>query len=252
MFRLALVFGFALAGPAVAGAVECPQHFAAGREPRVARPGLLASTQMLCFQGFAVLHSGVTRTGLYAAERLTRESIEQARVTPRRNSFHAERRLAPGERAELADYDRSGFDRGHLAPSGDMPDEEADRESFSLANMAPQVPSVNRGVWAGIEAVVQGDAARRGTLYVVTGTAFAAPELASVGHVLVPTHLWKAVYDPARRQAGAYLVENADGASWRQVGLVALAELTGIEPFPGLAARAMRLPGPRQGHGGSR
>lgn len=233
-----------LAPPAAAAPTACPEHFAAGSAPEVRNPRLLDSARALCFRAFALLHSGVTRSGLYAAERLTTESVERARATPRRNSFHAESQLPRSERAELADYDHSGFDRGHLAPSADMPDEAADRESFSLANMAPQVPSVNRGLWAGIEAAVLNEAARRGTLFVVTGPAFADTELASVGNVLVPTHFWKAIYDPARRQAGAYLVENVDGATWRQISLVRLAAMTGIVPFPRLVARSMRLPKP--------
>ncbi len=243
MRRLIALFALLVAAPAGAE-TACPEHFAMGREPRVLRAAMLAETQALCFRAFAVLHSGVTRTGLYAAERLTAESVAQARAVPRRNAFHAERRLPREQRAELADYDHSGFDRGHLAPSGDMPDEEADRESFSLANMTPQAPSVNRGVWAGIEAAVLAEAARRGTLHVVTGAAFAATELASVGNVLVPTHLWKAIYDPMRLQGGAYLVENVEGARWRQISLVELARLGGIEPFPGRVVRAMRLPRP--------
>lgn len=243
---LALFTGLLLAnGASAAERHACPQHFAAGTPPALVNPRLAERAAALCFRAFAVLHSGATRTPLYAAERLTSRSVALARATPRRNSFHAEPLLARADRAELADYDHSGFDRGHLAPSADMPDAEADRESFSLANVAPQASGLNRGAWAGIEASVQAAAVRRGVLYVVTGPAFAAAELASVGNVLVPTHFWKAIHDPARRQAGAYLVENADGAAWRQVSLVQLAALTGIQPFLGVFARTMRLPRPR-------
>lgn len=243
MTRLILLI-LLLASPAMAQDA-CPQHFARG-----VPPGLAAKQQnqarLLCYDAFAVIHSGLTRTGLAAAERLTTESIAAARAIHRRGTFYPELRLPAGERAELADYDRSGFDRGHLAPSGDMPDAEADRQSFSLANMAPQVPSLNRGLWARIEAQVQREASARGVLYVVTGPAFVGSELASVGHVLVPTHLWKAIYDPARRQAAAYLVPNTEDAEWRQVSLNQLASMTGVTPFPGLTARTMTLKGPRQ------
>jgi endonuclease G, mitochondrial len=243
MTRLILLL-LLLAAPAGAQEV-CPQHFTGGIPP-----GLAAKQQvrarLLCYQAFAVIHSGLTRTGLAAAERLTTASVAAARAVPGRGSFHAEPRLPPDERAELADYDGAGFDRGHLAPSGDMPDPAADRESFTLANMAPQVPSLNRGLWARIEAQVQREASLRGLLYVVTGPAFVGAELESVGHVLVPTHLWKAIYDPARRQAGVYLVPNAAGATWRQISLNQLAAMTGVTPFPGLTARAMTLKGPRR------
>ena len=34
-----------------------------------------------------------------------------------------------------------------MTPSGDMPDGDAQADSFSLANMVPQTPELNRGVW---------------------------------------------------------------------------------------------------------
>jgi DNA/RNA endonuclease G (NUC1) len=67
--------------------------------------------------------------------------LRAADVTERRDAFHEEPRLPPDERAYLDDYARSGFDRGHLAPAADMPDEKAQHESFTLANMIPQDPA---------------------------------------------------------------------------------------------------------------
>ena len=62
----------------------------------------------------------------------------------RANTFHPDPSLPPGERAELSGYARSGFDRGHMSPSGDIPDEWSQDESFSLANMIPRTRTGNR------------------------------------------------------------------------------------------------------------
>ena len=78
-------------------------------------------------------------------------------------------------------YRRSGYDRGHMTPSGDMPDEHAQQQTFSLANMVPQTAALNRGVWEGIESAVRDLAVRQGELYVVTGPVFAGQELKSIG-----------------------------------------------------------------------
>ena len=43
----------------------------------------------------------------------------------RRSAFHAEPALPTDERARLSDYERSGYDRGHMALSEDMPDPQA-------------------------------------------------------------------------------------------------------------------------------
>ena len=125
-----------------------------------------------------------------------------ARATPRQGEFHPDDRLPLADQAQLADYRRSGYDRGHMTPSGDMPDEQAQQQSFSLANMVPQTPKLNRGIWAKIETVVRARATSSGELYVVTGPAFQGGNLSAIGPdgVLVPTSTWKAVYDP---QSGA-------------------------------------------------
>lgn len=249
MRLLILLLLAALSRPAWA-AGPCPEHFAAGQPPALANPRLAAEARTLCYEGFAVLHSGASRTPLYAAERLTASRVRAARGIERDSSFHAEPALPSGERAELADYARSGWDRGHLAPSGDMPNPWAQQESFSLANIVPQAPELNRGLWEGAESAVRTLAERRGELYVVTGPVFEGRQLQALGgRVLIPTHIFKAVLDPRRRQAGAYLAANAERSGWRLVTMAELRRLTGLDVFPALPARAketaLRLPNPR-------
>ena len=41
-----------------ARAADCPQHFAFGQPPVLAKASLEARTRELCFRAFAVLHSG--------------------------------------------------------------------------------------------------------------------------------------------------------------------------------------------------
>jgi endonuclease G len=234
----------------MAAPTACPQFFPRDNALDLVNPKLRPKTRTICYSAFAVLHSGITRTPLWAAEHLTRKSLDAAVATERKDTFHEESRLSPDERADLDDYARSGFDRGHLAPAADMPDEKAQHESFSLANMIPQDPQSNRGLGSGIESAVRGLARRSGDLYVVSGPVFQSGTLKRLrGRVLVPTHIFKAVYDPKRKQAGAYLVENGDGNQWRSVSISELQQITGIDPFPGIApsvkAYAMALPDPK-------
>ena len=217
----------------------CPSLFADGRVPILTNPKLAVRTVPLCFEAFAVLHSGVTRTPLYAAEHLTRGSVAEARAVARDDSFHEESRLPPDARASLEDYVRSGFDRGHLAPAGDMPTVSAQAESFTLANVVPQNRVLNRGLWADIEEGVRRLATRRGSVFVVTGAIFAGDAVQQIkGGVLVPTQLFKALYDPETGQAGAYLAPNDGSRDWRTVPIDDLTRASGIDVFPGLPAAA--------------
>jgi endonuclease G len=50
------------------------------------------------------------------------------------------------------DYEKSGYDRGHLAPAADMGFSKITMaESFYYSNMSPQVPGFNRGIWKQLE-----------------------------------------------------------------------------------------------------
>lgn len=247
--RLLLLLVILALGGSAQAVTLCPEHFAGGRPPVAANPRLGVGARALCFEAFAVLHSGATRTPLYSAERLTTKRIRAARDTPRDSSFYAEPALPPDEQATLADYARSGWDRGHLAPSGDMPNDRAQQESFSLANIVPQAPQLNRILWEGMESAIRTLTLSRGELYVVTGPIFEGAELKALnGRVVIPTHIFKAVLDPWRRQAGAYVALNVNDPDWRVVSIAELQRLTGFDVFPTLPAHAkltaLRLPAP--------
>jgi endonuclease G len=239
----------ALAG-STAWAGGCPAHYVDGRLPEIRNPKLASGVRELCYGVFGVMHSGVTRTPLWSAEYLRADNIEAAQGLTRENSFHAEPKLPPGQRAELSDYARSGYDRGHMAPNGDMPDRQAQQESFTLANMVPQDGDNNRHVWAGIEGVVRKLAQKEGALYVITGPAFLGAELRKAGKVLVPTHLYKMVYSPRQRAGAAWFVENRADAKPQVIPVAELERIIGIDLLPSLSAqqkeRMLRLPKPRQ------
>ena len=217
----------------------CADFYASGNAPALRNTKLAASTQALCFRAFAILHSGVTRTPLYVAEHLTRASVEAARALDTRdNRFHPDPELPEADRAELADYRGSGFDRGHMAPSGNMGDPEDDYESFSLANIVPQDGPLNRNGWADLENYVRDLTGKLGETYVMTGPAFEGQSLRRLnGRVLVPSHVWKAIYVPGQG-AGAWIVSNDDTAKWEVVSITELATRIGIDPFPKLDAAA--------------
>ena len=139
---LLLACGLLVAHFAVAG--DCPAHYVDGRLPEIRNQKLNAATRELCYGVFGIMHSGITRTPLWSAEHLTADNLASAQNLSRENSFHAEQKLPIGQRAELADYARSGFDRGHMAPNGNMPDRKSQRDSFTLANMVPQDADINR------------------------------------------------------------------------------------------------------------
>lgn len=212
---------------------QCPQFFASGKPPAVApRP----KQRELCYEAFAVLHSGETKTPVYVAQRLNRRSIEDA-DEKRATRFFADARLPRGERAELEDYKRSRYSRGHMAPAGDMPTPTAMAQSFSLANMVPQDIQHNGGAWAKIEQDTRHYVRRaQGDVFVITGPVFTqeSPRIGDNG-VRVPTYLFKLVYDQQTNRAWAHWQENREGERvGRPISYQELVKRTGVEFLPGL------------------
>jgi len=229
---------------------HCPEHYWQGAEPTFINVKLEKKTQEVCFTEYGVMHSGVSKTPLWSAEHLTAERLENARGLHRVNAFHEEEKLRTEERAELSDYVRSGFDRGHMSPSADMSTEQAQYESFSLANMIPQNPQNNRHLWESIESAVRHMTTKRGELYVITGPLFKGSPIQRLnGRVFVPTHIYKAVYDPKTKEAAAFLVENQATDKFDVVSISELEALAGINLFPKLSNDIknikMELPKPR-------
>lgn len=212
---------------------QCPQFFVNGNPPAVApRPKL----RELCYEAFAILHSGETKTPVYVAQRLSRRSVEDA-DEKRATKFFADARLPSAERAELDDYKRSGYSRGHMAPAGDMPTPTAMAQSFSLANMVPQDIQHNGGAWAKIEQDTRHYVRRaKGDVFVITGPVF-TPESPRIGQngVRVPTYLFKLVYDQAANRAWVHWQENRQGERvGRPISYRELVQRTGFEFLPDL------------------
>lgn len=122
----------------------------------------------------------------------------------RRNKFEADDTLPFGmQKVQASDYGKSGYDRGHMCPSGDRtatPEDNA--ATFLMTNMQPQLHELNDGPWRELEEherelTSQG----RKELFIVAGGLF-GPSPATIGHaqIAVPDASFKviAVLDPGQ------------------------------------------------------
>jgi len=224
----------------------CPHLYHAATPPQVINPKFGQHTRELCSDHYAVLYSGVARSPIYAAEYLTEGKIVAAREFGRANDFRPDKRLPKDWRSELKDFRGSGYDRGHLAASANMPTPAADSQSFLLSNIVAQNPQLNRKLWSAIEKAVRALAIHR-PVYTITGVLFKGQSIERLDkRVMIPTHIYKLVFDPKQNAAAAYLVENQADKRHREVSLAELEQLAGIAFFPeGSGISRLKLPRPR-------
>lgn len=168
-------------------------------------------------KGFTLAYDSRGKIPLWTHEHLTKESL--AKNSPRdRHQFQEDPDIYPPHRSTLADYAKSGYDRGHVVPAGDVRySDEALKESFYLSNICPQNATCNRGIWGQLEKKVRELLATEESLDVITGSLF-LPHDEADGHryvtyrvigksdVAVPTHLFKVI--KGKTKTWAYVIPN--------------------------------------------
>lgn len=138
------------------------------------------------------------------------------------------------------DYKKSGYDRGHLCPAGDMGwSKQTMSESFFMSNMSPQVPGFNRGIWKNLEGEVRKWAKQNETIYVVTA-GILEEGLDKIGDgVSVPKYYYKVILDvhPPEYKAIAFVLPNKaskDPVLNYAVSIDSVEHLTGLDFFHAL------------------
>lgn len=156
----------------------------------------------------------------------------------RNDNFREDKSISKGS-ASPKDYKGSGYDRGHLCPSGDMTwSYEAMDMTFLMSNISPQEPDFNRGIWKYLEDRVRDWAVENDSIIVITG-----PILSGItsrigkNKVSVPKKYFKIIIDITRPtiKAIGFVMENKDlsGEIFSySVTIDEVERLTGLNIFP--------------------
>lgn len=102
--------------------------------------------------------------------------------------------------ANHQDYNHSGYDRGHMCPAADRSASRlAMKATFDMANIAPQLPALNRGAWKRSEAFCRSAALLYDSIEVVAIPIFLDRDTTFIGthHLAVPHAFMKAAWLPA-------------------------------------------------------
>jgi endonuclease G len=154
-------------------------------------------------------------------------------------------------RVASEDFTRSGYSRGHLAPSYAIYSrfgKKAQAETFLMSNIAPQLQGMNGGVWRSLEYRVAGDSPGDdcwsrafGELWVIAGPVYDRKRKRLKSGVEIPDAFFKIVVDVDEGGGGvrvlAFLVPNRKRPPELSACLVPVDEIesrTGLDFFPDL------------------
>ena len=193
--------------------------------------------QIICHTGYTVSYDADFKTPQWVAWTLTAEKAQG--TAPRYDKFMPDPEVR-GAKAYTKDYSNSGYDRGHMAPAGDMKwSETAMRESFYLTNVCPQNRNLNRGDWKDLEELELDWAMRYGSVSIAAGPIYTSkyPERIGANKVAVPDAFFKVllVGYPKAPKAYGFIFKNEAGSrplTYYQLTVDEVEAATGMDFFP--------------------
>jgi endonuclease G len=146
-------------------------------------------TQGLCRLAYATAIDNSAKLPVWTSYVLTPPNA--LGCVTRTNAFVADKSVAGSARPD--DYAGTGYDKGHVAPDGDMSwDQQVEYESFLMTNMMPQLPGLNRGIWKQLETTIRGWVVQQGQSYTIyAGPIYSANAKRIGAGVAVPDAFYK-------------------------------------------------------------
>jgi endonuclease G, mitochondrial len=175
---------------------QCQAHAPYGF-PQTAR-----QLQPLCQQAYLVGYDAAAKLPNYVMYELLPQNA--LGCVARTNAFAANQFVPNG--ATPQDYAGTGYDKGHMAPDGDLSwDPQVEYESFLMTNMSPQAGSLNRGIWKLLETSVRGWAVQRNQSYtVIAGGLYGAGDKTIGKGVVVPHGFYKIVINNQTKEIAGW------------------------------------------------
>jgi endonuclease G len=143
--------------------------------------------------------------------------------------------------ADWRNYKKSGYDKGHLCPAGDMEFAiNAYNDTFFTSNISPQTHDFNGGIWNRLEQKTRYWATKYDGVYVITGGVLNS-SLKTIGkeEVSIPNYFYKILLDNSNGQYKmiAFLVPSKKSEKPLYdfvVSVDRIEKMTGIDFFPKL------------------
>ena len=209
-----------------------PEHIA-GLEKVITAAGL--PEQIVGYEGMLVSFNKDAHVPNWVAWELTADEV--AGTVPRAKDFLVDNSV---EGCALPkDYSYSGYDRGHMAPAGDMKwSAQAMEDSHYLTNICPQDHSINSGRWSTLEKKCRQWAVRDSAIIIICGPVLTdiIPNTIGRSQVSVPERFFKIVLAPYAEppRAIGFIMPNhptPDGLESMATSVDNIEQITGFDFF---------------------
>ncbi|WP_294549177.1 DNA/RNA non-specific endonuclease [uncultured Bacteroides sp.] len=166
-----------------------------GKELKIPTSLTPRQEQIIHHTGYTVSYNKDLKLPNWVSYELTRK---ETKGKEKRNDRFIADPLVIGSIATNADYTRSGYDKGHMAPAADMKwSSQAMKESFYFSNMCPQHPQLNRRGWKNLEEKIRDWAIADSAIIIICGPIVSKqPKTIGKNKVVVPQQFFKVILSP--------------------------------------------------------
>ena len=160
-------------------------------------------------QVFQICYSYKNKGAFYVGYELNGTLVNKANIK-KRASFYNEKTIPMQYRSKSSDYKKSGYDRGHLAPDAAFDyNKKVLRKTYTMANVIPQVPRVNRYTWIKAERYARSIAYKLGRVTVINGVIYEDnPKRIGKNQIAVPSGYWKMIANDEQNFQKCFYYEN--------------------------------------------
>ncbi len=136
----------------------------------------------------------------------------------KRPGFYTEKNLKKKYRSHTKDYTRTGYDRGHLANDASFDwSKKSQRKTYSMANIIPQAPNVNRRTWIKAEKLERSIAVKLGSVSVINGVIYPNnPKRIGKNEIAIPSAFWKMIYNNEKDYKKCFYYKNEKGINTKK------------------------------------
>ena len=166
--------------------------------------------QIIDKQVFTICYDYKMKGALFVAYILDGDKVNSVNFK-KRPSFYTEKNLKKKYRSHTRDYTHSGYDRGHLANDASFDyDKKVVRKTYTMANIIPQSPTVNRRTWIKAEKLERSVASSLGSVNVINGVVYSLkPQRIGKNQIAVPDAFWKMIYNDEKDYKKCFYYKNS-------------------------------------------
>ena len=165
--------------------------------------------QIIDKQVFTICYDYKLKGAKYVSYKLNGSLVNKTNLK-KRSSFYTEKTLPNKYRSKNKDYTKSGYDRGHLANDASFDyDKKVVRKTYTMANIIPQAPKVNRYTWIKSEKLERKVAYNLGYANVLNGVLYSnTPQRIGKNKIAVPYAFWKMIYNDKENYKKCFYYKN--------------------------------------------